>query len=244
MKPKKITRVTKRCIPGVTLHPREGYYQVRHIGLTPQRVKTDPAFAPTRRQAARFAHIIKCAKAIADALLPQTNKQHIMPRLIACLRKSVSNEQLLSPELAVNQWEALRQFECSQQYPLHKVLKLDYPYTVDTLQPKCTLVLPACIPTAVIESPPGATYARIVAIQACLDLQQHTIQRTMAHTTIFPLKPLHIRPAALITEINSPNGTHHFLALSIQWYARHNSNNTLQPLSLPVSAAIIKTWIS
>ncbi len=247
MKKEEITRVTKRSIPGVTLHPRDGYYQVRHIGLTARRVKTDPAFHNTRREAKKFAHVVKTAKTINDAVFHGSGIKKTLPRLITLVHKILhpATAGQASPHNAAEAgWTLLQDFEGDPARPWHSVIDCTPGIKVDPYLQQATVTFPAIIPAAVIQPPPGIAHCRIYTQYACIDTGNHTVSTRKARTTIIPCRNNTIQLKPLHTILNNETGMLHILAIGVEWYARNNANATLQRSTLPAVQRIIHASVT
>src|SRR5687767_1020391 len=93
----KSTRISKHAIPGVTLTPRDGYYQIRKINLTAERVKEDPAFRRTRLHAKQFGSVVTLIKNIGQALRPGTGVKIAARKLNSVLARAVQADSANIP---------------------------------------------------------------------------------------------------------------------------------------------------
>jgi|GEM_PF-1559389 len=235
-----ITRITKRCIPGVTLQPRDGYYQIRQIGLTAKRVKTDPAFSNSRKQSEQFAFISRLAGLINKALLPGTGIRKMMPRLTSLLHKAIDKQKATwckSPDTI--RWEYLKGFECNDLQNLSAAMQIKDTIQVAVTQQQYTISFPFRFPATTIYPPLGIAYARIFAISVVIDCGTAQIETLMRHTTLIPLQHNRIALKSLNIPISPLHQSVRLLALGIQWYGRHNPNGPLVRTDHPLPMAII-----
>jgi hypothetical protein len=224
-------RVTKRCIPGVTLHPRDGYYQIRHIGLTAQRVKTDPAFHNTRREARKFTHIVKVAKTINDAIFRTSGIKKTLPRIIPLVKKALNADtigELNTSNPAEAGWAWLQNFEGDPANPWHAAISVTPGIQVVPQQQQFIVTFPAIIPASVIHPPLEITHSRIYTLCASIDVGNYTYSTQKARTTIIPCCNSTIQLKPLMTNVKKEEGQLHLLAMGVEWYGRSNACNTLQ----------------
>jgi hypothetical protein len=244
---KSTPRVTKRCIPGVTLHPRDGYYQIRHIGLTAQRVKTDPVFHNTRREARKFAHIVKVAKTINDAIFHNSGIKKTLPRLITLVKKVLNThttDEVNTNNPAETNWSLLQNFESDPANPWHAVINVAPAIAVDHCQEQVTVTFPAIIPAAVIHPPPGIVHCRLFTLYAAIDTSNYTCHTQKARTTIIPCCNSTIQLKPLVTNLQNAAGTLHLLAIGVEWYSRNNPNSTLQRSPPPALLRVVHTSVT
>lgn len=97
MKKENESKISKRAIPGFTVTPRDGYYQLRKIGLSGERVKNDPAFQRTRQQAADFAKALHLATAICQHVLAHTSLKRPLRSLAGRIRQAMGCDQVNPP---------------------------------------------------------------------------------------------------------------------------------------------------
>jgi hypothetical protein len=244
---KSTPRITKRCLPGVTLHPRDGYYQVRHIGLTAQRVKTDPAFHNTRREAKKFAHVVKIAKTINDAIFRASGIKKTLPRLIALVKKVLNTGT--AGEVNLNNpaeagWELLQNFEGDPANPWHAAISVTPGIQVAPQQQQFIVTFPAIIPASVLHPPPEITHCRIFTLCAAIDLSNYTHSTQKARTTIIPCCNSTIQLNPLMTNVKKEEGQLHLLAIGVEWYSRSNPGNSLQQTGLPAIVRLTHTLVT
>lgn len=233
MKKEKRTRISKRCIPGVTLQPRKGYYQVRHIGLTADQVKNDPRFAVTRLMAAWFGQAARWARAINAAIVPGTGIRRMMPRLTAVIRKSVksgADRQLLLEDI---DWSQLSGFECSSDTTGGGAMQLDYQVQWLEKDRKYRICLPAFTPATAICPPEGVTHARIVVLHLVLDTEGCSTVTDRLQTTMIPLKRMTMKASRMYIPFNGKGHVVSILAIGVQWYAKEAGQRSLQRSKTP-----------
>ena len=247
MKKEAIPRITKRCIPGVTLHPRDGYYQIRRIGLTAQRVKTDPAFHNTRREARKFTQIVKVAKTINDALFRTGGIKKTLPRLITLVKKAFNTGtagEAYTGNPAEAGWELLQNFEGDPANPWHAAISVTPGIQVVPQQQQFIITFPAIIPTSVIHPPPDIAHCRIYTLCATIDINNLTYSTQKARTTIIPCCNSTIQLKPLIANIEKEAGQLHLLAIGVEWYSRDNPGNTLQRSDWPAIVRLTHTLVT
>lgn len=246
MKEEKATRVSKHCIPGVTIHPRDGYYQVRQIGLTKQRVRSDPAFHGTRLHAKQLAQTAKAAKLITDALLPYTGTKHLFPRLMPLIHKALAADTEATVgyrHWSKADWSVLQGFEANKECPFRQAIKILTPVQFSRHRQQAILHLPAFMPAVIMLPPPAVTHARIFTLYACIDPVLNTSETVKHRTTLIPCKPITIQPKPLITPLNNDANKLHIIAIGVEWYTKNNTGQFI-PAHIPGCLTIANAWIT
>ena len=247
MKGSKKVRITKRCIPGVILQPKDGYWQVRQIGLTAKRVKTDPAFKKTRQQAKELAQAAQVGKLLSDALLPGTGIRKIWPRLIPLIRKAlqvdaagiVGNRDILKAD-----WSVLQGFECNNDRPFNSAVQVLPAIQWLPEKNQVILTMPPFKPADSIAPPEGIGYCRIYTLYAYIDIHSNSTTVKKYRSTLIPWKPISIRIKPLIAAMNSEENKLHLLAVGVEWYTKNNSNGTVVRSSMPGSLMVSSLWVT
>lgn len=246
MKEEEPIRITKRCIPGVTLHPRDGYYQVRQIGLTKKRVKSDPAFHLTRLHAKQLAQTAKATKRIADALTPGAGIKNMFPRLMPLVHKALAADTEATVGFrhwSKARWSVLEGFEANIEMPFREAIKIDTPLQFSQDRQQAILELPAFIPADAILPPAGVEHYRIFTCYACIDPLSDNTTTLRSRSTIIPCKPITIQPKPLVTPLNNEAGSLHIIAIGVEWYTK-NYLGQLIPGNKPCCLTIANAWIT
>jgi hypothetical protein len=239
-------RVTKHCIPGVILIPKDGYWQIRQVGLTGQRVKKDPVFKRTRQHAKELAQVSRTGKLICDALLPGTNIRKVMPRLISLLMNAIQSDNINirgRRNLLNGNWQSLEGFEFNEATTLQQALALQATITRQPALQQVTITIPPLIPASKFPVPPGVTHCRIFAKVASLDVTAHTAVTNRQRTTLIPVKHILIPKQTLLLPVGNANDRLNLLAIGIEWYTP-SSGKTICCLSdIPAALAVIAVWL-
>ncbi len=246
MKTTEKTRVTKRCIPGVILIPKDGYWQVRKKGLTAKRVKQDPAFKQTRLHAKQLAQTAQAAKLITDALTPATGIKNIFQRLMPLVHKALAADTKAIPgnrHWSKADWSVLDAFEANREMPFHEAIKMHTPLLFSQDGQQAILNLPAFIPAIAIQPPVGVEHGRIFTLHACIDFELNKIETTKHRSTLIPCKPITIQPKPLIIPLNNRSGGLHIIAIGVEWYTKNNTGQ-LVPANIPCCLTIANAWIT
>lgn len=213
--------ISKHAIPGFTLLPRDGYYQVRKIGLTAERVKKDPAFKNTRRLAREFATVVKLSKSIAEALLPRTGVKKMAPRLNSALMKAVQADTVHLPgsrNLLYGDWQALQELDLNHQSAFKNACQVQVACHYNPQTWEIKVQLPAMIPAIQMDPPPGFTHYRILSTIINIDAQYIVAQAPWQQSTLFPVKAIKLPPVQKIFKINNENQWLNLVVLFIEWY--------------------------
>jgi hypothetical protein len=246
MKQEELVRITKRSIPGVTLHPRDGHYQVRQIGLTKKRVRSDPAFHLTRLHAKQLAQTAKLTKLITGALLPGTSIKNIFPRLMPLVHKALAADTEAAigyRHWAKADWSILEGFEANNECSFREAIKMDTPIQFSQRREQAIVQLPAFVPADTIHPPEGIAHARIFTLYACIDPAANNTTTIRTRSTLIPGKPITIQPKPLITPLSKEANKLHIIAIGVEWYTKNNSGQLL-PASIPCCLTIDNAWIT
>ncbi len=236
MKKEKITRVTKYCIPGVTLTPHEDYWQIRKIGLTAERVKKDPLFSNTRKRAREFAGASRLAQKIAAFLIPGTGIKKAVPRLTGALVKAIEHSPHLKPGCPLDEqinWRALEGFDFNHQALWNDTALLSCRFQISQERQEMTIHLPAYKPPDCIHPPPGITHYRVAASIISLDNREHLEHSGWTQSSLFPCKPINLPNSVLICKLGTLHQRWHMVLMRILWYGPCPGNSILHKKQLP-----------
>jgi hypothetical protein len=154
----------RKAIPGYTLVPINGYYKARKIGISGERVKTDPAYANTRRYNAEFGHASKIGKLIREGFLknhtPIGTAGRLTARLLEILNTDKEND-FGSRDLLQADLSGLAGFHFDQSLPLNKCCNI--PFLVKEYNDRKNIVVqvPPFVPVQAFQEICGATSFRI-----------------------------------------------------------------------------------
>lgn len=239
-------RITKRCIPGVTLHPRDGYYQVRQIGLTKKRVKSDPAFHLTRLHAKQLAQTAQTTKLITDALTPGTGIKNLFPRLMPLVHQALAADTEATVGFrhwSKARWSLLEAFEANKECPFHEAIKMHTPIQFSGHSQQAIVNMPAFTPANTILPPAGVEHARIFTRYACIDPVAYKSDTSTQRTTLIPCKPITIQPKPLVIRLNNDANKLHIIAIGVEWYTKNNPGQLI-PCNATSFLVITNAWIT
>jgi hypothetical protein len=174
----------KHTIPGYTLKPRNGYYQVHRIGLSAERVKKEPAFRKTRSNARAFAKAAQVGQQISNLLRQGTGlgiRRAPLNGLLVQLLGAADNARQTN-------WESLKGFDANTRVPWQETVcrSGQAVYTPDTKQ--WSLNWPAHNPLKALRLPMGVTHYRIRAAVFGLKAQGEVTAGEWKQTSLFPVK--------------------------------------------------------
>lgn len=208
-------------IPGYTLVLENGYYKARKIGISGDRVKTDPAFALTRMQAAEFGQMAKMGKLIRSAFLNDDHKMknaHVLTRLLLKALSTDSVNYLGSRSLAQADLSALVGFNFNIYMPLYNGCKVPFQVKENPGVQQVIVEVPPFIPCQEIEAIGTASVYKLRFRLVRLH-PEHGITSSVTRTMQgIPLDPkttpacTHIFDAAIAT------GEIMLLGVTIEWY--------------------------
>lgn len=221
MQQQQITRVTKYCIPGVTLTPRGDHWQIRKIGLTAERVKEDPAFAKTRKKAKEFGRAIQFAQKLGGILTQATGIRKIMPRLTGRIVKVMQGNTTGMQEgetLVEGDWQMLEGFEGNPQQPWKEVISYPYQCRYNREQQEITVHFPAHKPAACMQNNGETTHYRIRLIVIKVDEAGQVSLVARVQSTLLPYKPITIPQLNLTASLIGTGRRLYIAVLHLQWY--------------------------
>jgi hypothetical protein len=221
-----IQHLPRHYYPGHVFIPKEGYYQVRRIGLTAQRVQTDPRFFPTRKQANRFTQLVRCATLIRRALCMYANIKGDAPHLL---------QRLKEIEL---EGASLQGFNLNRKAHLEEVCKIEAEVAIDEDTGQTIVTLPSFVPAYYLLPPEANTHARLYMITTCINIRNNTYTCFIDHTSLLPLKKIHI-PSRKFVSVKGEEETVTIVAMGINWYAQQAATGKILPSKTPGSLQII-----
>lgn len=238
---------SRSAIPGYTLIPKEGYYQVRKIGLTKARVNEDPAFSMTRKLSGEFAVAAKLGTLIRDAVLEDaTIARH--PALLTAALINILQTDKQNPVGARTflnaDFSSLENFQFNPSLSWQEATKLHENVKTDRKKRQWKLSIPAFVPRNAIKGPRFATYCRLRFIQISIDLAGMVVETGKRRTTLFPWKHLRIPQQEMVFELNKAAPCLHLLVATINWYEPVGHTEKLIPKNAQVPFTIIKVGVS
>ncbi|NII29156.1 hypothetical protein HB364_29020 [Pseudoflavitalea sp. X16] len=238
---------SRKAIPGYTLIPKEGYYQVRKIGLTKDRVNNDPAFSMTRKLSDEFAVAAKLGTLIRDAVLEDaTIAQH--PAVLTAALINIIQTDKQNPvgcrSLLNADFSSLENFQFNPSLSWQEATKLHEHVKVDRKKRQWSLTIPAFVPRNAIKGPRSATYCRLRFIQVSIDLTGMVAEKQIQRTTLLPWKHLQIPQQELVFKLHKTAPCLHLLVATINWYESVGHAKVLMPLDTQVPFTILKVGVS
>jgi hypothetical protein len=227
--------------PGHVFIPKDGYFQVRKIGLTGDRVKTDPRFHKTRSLAHTFAAIAQCSRLMRTALCICANIPGDAPRFLQLLHQALEGKKITTPA-SIN-WsqvnlDALQGFNLNRKAPFNEICKVEPGIMIDPATAQATVSWPSFVPAHYIQGPAGITHCRLYMITASIDMVQASYTCTINQSSLLPLKKIHIPPRKFISAKAQKN-TLTLVAIGISWYAKQEAKGKVLPAKTPGSLMMI-----
>lgn len=239
----KTTRINKRIFPGHTLVDKDGYKQIRKIGLTRDRVKTDAAFNNSRQRSQEFAQVAKAVKIINRALLTRPIEKsftkRLRERLMQIIKTAIpdctNTRHILNGNLA-----SLNGLEYYPAQPFSQACKRAW---ILCKQPqKATLHLLAGIVSNGITAPGGCTHYRIIAKLVSIDLNNETSSIAQQRTTLLPVKVVQVPGKSLVLHQSPVINSLHLLILAVQWYRKDIRTGKVLPAKMPTPWMIAEAF--
>jgi hypothetical protein len=177
---------SNKKIPGYSLILMGDYYKARKIGMSAQRIKTDPAFAMTRKYATEFGHAAKMVKMIRNGLSIKGQDNRVTSRLVSCILKLLDTDttnDLGSRNIFQTNTAGLVGFEFNKVKPFGKACKMPVIIKEQNNTGEIKIEVPPFVPAHCIQ-PIGATnnykitfrLAHFNAEDGCTDSMSKSIQ--------------------------------------------------------------------
>jgi hypothetical protein len=234
---------SRTAIPGYTLIPNGDHHQIRKISLTSERLKTDPAYHITRLHTMEFAMAAKFGKLIRSALLPGTGIKNKAAPLTAVLLKALQADKetpLGQRDFRTADFTSLIGFNCNEEAALGDCLSVDMEVELLHTETQTRCHIPSFMPAQAIHAPEGITHARIIAITAIIDMEQHSFEKQVGKTTIMPLKQIKINRQTIT--VTWPPGKDQLViaAVGIKWYQQERTGNKITASRVPGPLSMLK----
>lgn len=157
---------------------KTGYQARVKGGVSPDRIKSDPAYARTRENNTEFATVSSSAKNIRDVLRPmilQTRDPKMAIRLNSRLFRMIKTDtDNLRGQRKVNasSFSLLRDFNFNESAPLGNTLFINVVPSIDRATGVVVLNIPEIIPQVHLGKTKAATHFRFTAGAALISLDQ------------------------------------------------------------------------
>lgn len=234
---------SRTAIPGYTLIPQGDHHQIRKIGMTRERIKTDPAYNITRLLSAEFGKAARLGKLIRAALLPGTGIKNKATPLTTALLKALQADKetpLGQRDFITTDFTGLAGFNCNEGTALHDCLSANIEVQWSHEKKQSMVTIPSFIPAQAITAPEGITHARIFSITAIIDTVQQTVEKKTGKTTLIPLKRIMVNEKRIATEVTVKEGQLIIIAVGITWYQAGKNKAVLTVSKTPGPLAILK----
>lgn len=157
---------------------KNGYQARVKGGVSPDRIKSDPAYQRTRENNAEFATVSSSAKNIRDVLRPMilsTSDPKMATRLSSRLFRmiKVDTDSLRGQrKVTACSFGLLRDFNFNESAPLSNTLFINVVPSIDRATGVVELNVPEIIPQVHLGKPKAATHFRFTAGTALISLDQ------------------------------------------------------------------------
>jgi hypothetical protein len=190
------TKKSRSAIPGYTLIPEGDHFKVRKIGMTKDRVKTDPAYKITRLHNEAFKKAASFGKLIRAALLPGTGIKNKPGPLTAALLKVLSDniEPYYLRSFDRTGFRSIKNFNLNPDIDWKDSMNFEVDMTIATQRQSYSIHIPGFMPSEHVKAPEGITHTRIIASVVFIDLENEVFQKHQVKTTILPLKKRVVDP--------------------------------------------------
>ena len=207
---------------------QDGHIVRRKWGPSAERINTDPAYAPTRKNNAEFAragkatHLIRLA--FAD-LLPSLSDNRVSGRLTRQFVKIIKSDMRnLRGERKVMDGDTtiLKGFEFNVHTSLTKSMKAQFTASIDSRERKASISVPAFDPSTFVGAPEAATHFQLRSAAALIDFTHDTQHATTCDSDIFSLDCKRLPAFRLDHSLEAKGSGSVFLVLGIEFLQNVN----------------------
>ena len=233
---------SRKAIPGYTLIPKKGYYQVRKIGLTGARVKEDPAFIITRKLSDEFAAAAKLGKLIRCVMLNDVKITPCAGLLTGALIRIIQTDCTNPVGRRTFQdadFSSLVNFQCNTSLSWQEATTLECKIKEDTKKQQWKLTIPAFTSRSAIKNTHASTHYRIRFVTLSIDLNDMVAEKQIKKTTMLPWKEIKVPKQEFVFNLPAGKTYLHLLGVTIDWYAGGNRAERTLISDIPVPFAII-----
>lgn len=236
------TKKSRSAIPGYTLIPNGDHYKVRKIGITGERVKTDPAYNLTRLNNEAFKKAAGLGSLLRFSLLRATGIKNRPANLTAALLKVLSANEMPLHErnFASADFTAMDNFNLNEEAAWNEYVNLDIETVYVPHYRRVTVFLPGFLPAVAFKAPEGITHVRLTTNILFMNPEENRRANHEERTTILPLKEMMVRPATVIAKAGEMDAGIWVVAMSVTWYLPGKKDSQLTVSKIPGPLAIVK----
>jgi hypothetical protein len=243
MKSKK--RKIRSAFPGYILIPQGDFYQAKKIGATAERIKTDPAYDLTRRNAAEFGKVAKFGKAIRQAFAKHVPIEGITPALNKVLRKVLDTDKdsiYGNRSFKKADSAALNGFQFNPDLSFEKMVRAEVQVDYQPEKKLVKITIPAFDPVETIHEENNLPHYRIAFVLVAIDLVDNTWVSEHIHTGIIPRKHIKIKQQQLRFEQVVGEDRLYLLAATLEYYGHMPDSKMLVRKECAQPLTIIKAF--
>lgn len=234
--------ISKRAIPGVILTPCDGYYKIRKIGLTGHRVKVDPVFHNTRKQAKEFGAIISWSRPMTNHLLADKKIKGARRRFTGALVKAImagTVSEFGNRKLTEGDWRSLIGFEFNPASTWCNTVHAESRTTYNPSAGAIEYTLPAFIPAGQVQAPPDVTHYRIKATVITITDGNEVTCLPWQQSTILPRKKTRMPAIKMNFNVQKMGSALHMVVVYMQWYTQDKSSIRINKSKIPGPLSMI-----
>ncbi len=236
------TKKSRSAIPGYTLIPDGDHYKVRKIGITGERVKTDPAYKLTRLHNEAFKKAAGLGRLLRFSLVRATGIKNRPAQLTAALLKVLSANEtpLHERNFAAADFTGMDNFNLNEEAAWNDYVNLNIETIYVPRYRRVTVFLPGFLPAGAFKAPEGITHARLTTNILFMNPEENKWANHEERTTILPLKEMMVGPATIIAKAGETNASIWVVAMSVTWYLPGKRDNQLTVSKISGPLAIVK----
>lgn len=221
------TKIARREFAGVTLIPKDGYYQVRKIGLTADRVKKDPKFHKTRQRAKEFGRAAALSKSITDKLEEASksidNKQAFTGLVLKAIKRDEYKE-MGTRNVVLGDKQILATFNFNSQCSWQDMVSVPHSWNGRVLR------WPPHTPLYAINAPEGITHYRFKAAIVSIDKEGEVRFSGWKQSSRFPCKALVVPETKIEWTAAVDNNSVQLLVMYLKWYSTAIKRRQEEPM--------------
>jgi hypothetical protein len=217
--------ISKRFYPGHTLfRTKDGGLNTRRIGITGDRIKTDPAYAGARRHASEFGRACKAAKLIRVAfhsLLQGTDKSRLPGSLNREVLLAIKSDEI-HPKgmrtLSNGHPEILQGFELNTQYNLPDLFAAACKVQVHIENGLASIHIPSFVSYDQLTPPAAITHFQFVTACGAIQPEENLSATDVQRSEFIPFNKMILPSTVLTVKLLNTEGYINFITLGIEFY--------------------------
>lgn len=172
---------------------QDGYLFRKKSGVSRERIMSDRAYAPTRKNIAEFGNGARTTKLLRRAFAPAIGTvadNRVTSRLTSRVMKVIKSDAIHAHgerKVAHGDVTLLEDFEFNKHAALTKTFRAPFTATIDRATGTMRVDTSAFIPDNLVSAPEGATHFRLKAFGVAIDFETDEFLNAMSESAYLPL---------------------------------------------------------